>query len=99
MILLDKGKRAEAKWAARWVTYIETAVEAAFQEEFVAAIDIPHARDAFPHLAPLLAAARAQWTPDREASFTELASGGRNRRASSEERRARRARRSTRSTQ
>ena len=45
MILLDKGKRAEAQWAARWVTYIETAVEPSFQDEFVGAIDIPHASD------------------------------------------------------
>ena len=65
MMLLDKNKRSEAAWAARWATYIETAVEPSFQEEFVAALDIPNARDPYPHLAEILDSARAQWSPER----------------------------------
>jgi len=96
MILLDKGKRAEAQWAARWVEYIETAVEPLFQEEFVNAIDLPHATDPFPHLAERLAAARAQWSPERLAAVAAMMSGGRKGRASQEDRAARRADRAAR---
>jgi uncharacterized 2Fe-2S/4Fe-4S cluster protein (DUF4445 family) len=96
MILLDRAKRAEAQWAARWVRYVETAVEPAFQDEFVAAIDIPHATDLFPHLQQLLADARAQWPPDRQLAFDALANGGRNRRTTQDDRAARRAARATR---
>jgi uncharacterized 2Fe-2S/4Fe-4S cluster protein (DUF4445 family) len=96
MILLDKGKRAEAQWAARWVTYIETAVEPGFQEEFVGALDLPHATDPFPHLEALLAAAKAQWPPDRLLAFESLSAAGRGGRASREDRDARRAQRAAR---
>ena len=96
MILLDKAKRAEAQWAARWVRYVETAVEPTFQEEFVGAIDLPHASDPFPHLATVLAEAKAQWPVERLAAVETLANSGRNRRASSEDRAARRAERAQR---
>ncbi|MEZ4614114.1 MAG: ASKHA domain-containing protein [Caldilineaceae bacterium] len=96
MILLDKSKRAEAQWAARWVRYIETAVEPTFQDEFVAAIEIPHATDAFPHLEELLTTARAQWPADRQVAFDTMAGGGRNGRTSREDRAARRAARANR---
>ncbi|MCB0143994.1 MAG: DUF4445 domain-containing protein, partial [Caldilineaceae bacterium] len=95
MILLDKQKRAEASWAARWVTYVETAVEPSFQHEFVGAINIPHATDAFPHLAAMLSAAQAQWPPDRMLAMDAMRSGG-SRRASRSERTARRERRTAR---
>jgi uncharacterized 2Fe-2S/4Fe-4S cluster protein (DUF4445 family) len=36
------------------VRYLETAVDPDFQAEFVAALDLPHARDAFPHLEGML---------------------------------------------
>jgi uncharacterized 2Fe-2S/4Fe-4S cluster protein (DUF4445 family) len=52
--LLNRNKRAEAQEIARWVKYIETAVDPDFQEEFVNAIHIPHAADLFPTLAGLL---------------------------------------------
>ncbi len=52
--LLNRHKRLEAQEIARWVRYIETAVDPEFQNEFVGAIHIPHASDAFPHLAGLL---------------------------------------------
>lgn len=96
MILLDKSKRAEAQWAARWVRYVETAVEPTFQEEFVGAIDIPHASDPFPHLATLLAEAKAQWPAERMQAVETMANSGRNRRASQEDRAARRAERANR---
>lgn len=99
MILLDKQKRQEAQWAARWVTYIETAVEPSFQSEFVGALDLPHSSDPFPHLAPILADARAQWSPDRAAAFALLANSGRGERSSREDRMARRAQRAARQTQ
>ncbi|MCA9969715.1 MAG: ATP-binding protein, partial [Anaerolineales bacterium] len=48
--LLNRHKRQEAQALARQVRYIETAVDPEFQQEFVDAIHLPHARDAFPHL-------------------------------------------------
>jgi uncharacterized 2Fe-2S/4Fe-4S cluster protein (DUF4445 family) len=48
--LLNRHKRAEAQHLAEWVTYIETAVDPDFQNEFVGAIHFPHASDSFPHL-------------------------------------------------
>jgi len=55
--LLNRHKREEAIHYARWVTYIETAVDPDFQTEFVGAIHIPHATDAFPNLESTLGAA------------------------------------------
>ncbi len=52
--LLNRHKRQEAQQIARWVTYIETAVDPQFQDEFVGAIHLPHASDAFPHLEGIL---------------------------------------------
>lgn len=52
--LLNRQKRAEAAEVARWVRYVETAVDPDFQEEFVAALHLPHARDPFPHLEGVL---------------------------------------------
>jgi uncharacterized 2Fe-2S/4Fe-4S cluster protein (DUF4445 family) len=87
MILLDKAKRKEAQWAARWVRYVETAVEPSFQVEFVGAINIPHASDPFPHLEAYLAECRSQWSPERQAAVAALEHVGR---ASREDREARR---------
>ncbi len=66
MALLDRDLREEARRLARWVTYVGTALEDAFQEEFVAAIPIPHARDPFPHVAALVADAEP-WRARRRA--------------------------------
>uniref|UniRef100_UPI0035B3A21F ASKHA domain-containing protein n=1 Tax=Promineifilum sp. TaxID=2664178 RepID=UPI0035B3A21F len=54
--LLNRDKRAEAQEIARWVTYVETAVDPDFQNEFVGAIHIPHASDGFPNLESQLGA-------------------------------------------
>ena len=96
MILLDKSKRAESQWAARWVTYIETAVEPTFQAEFVESIDIPHATNPFPHLESLIGEAKSKWSADRLQSAANAQGGRRNQRASREERAARRERRARR---
>ncbi len=66
MALLDRELREEARRLARWVTYVGTALEEAFQEEFVAAISIPHARDPFPHVEALVANAEP-WRSERRA--------------------------------
>lgn len=95
MILLDKAKRQEAIERARWVTYIETAVEPTFQEEFVGSLDFPHTSDPFPHLAQILNDARAQWPPEREVAVQAVTSS-RNQRTNRESRDARRAQRATR---
>jgi uncharacterized 2Fe-2S/4Fe-4S cluster protein (DUF4445 family) len=52
--LLNREKRKEAQRVAHWVKYVETAVDPDFQDEFVGAIHLPHASDAFPHLEGLL---------------------------------------------
>jgi uncharacterized 2Fe-2S/4Fe-4S cluster protein (DUF4445 family) len=50
IVLLSKARRAEAVLAARRVEYVETAIDPAFQEEFVGAMHLPHMTDPFPHL-------------------------------------------------
>ena len=50
MALLNCDLRKEAARLARWVRYVETPLETSFQDEFVAALAIPHSRDSFPHL-------------------------------------------------
>jgi uncharacterized 2Fe-2S/4Fe-4S cluster protein (DUF4445 family) len=52
--LLNKAEREEARRLARWTNYIGIAMEPRFQEAFVEAIPLPHAVDAFPHLAEIL---------------------------------------------
>lgn len=54
--LLNRHKRAEAQEIAFQARYVETAVAADFQDEFVGAIHIPHATDPFPHLEGILPA-------------------------------------------
>ena len=52
--LLNRGIRLKAVQLARWAVHVSTPLEASFQDEFVAALDLPHARDPYPHLADLL---------------------------------------------
>ncbi len=73
--LVNKEKRIEAQTLAEWVTYIETAVDPNFQDEFVGAIAIPHATDSFPHLAGLLPE-----NPEISGSGSNAAGNGRERR-------------------
>jgi uncharacterized 2Fe-2S/4Fe-4S cluster protein (DUF4445 family) len=48
--LLNVQQRREAIRLAGWVEHVQTATAADFQDEFVAAMALPHARDSFPHL-------------------------------------------------
>jgi uncharacterized 2Fe-2S/4Fe-4S cluster protein (DUF4445 family) len=48
--LLNKRKREEANRIARKVEYLELTIEEGFQDEFVAALHLPHAQDSFCHL-------------------------------------------------
>jgi uncharacterized 2Fe-2S/4Fe-4S cluster protein (DUF4445 family) len=50
--LLNRDKRLEAGEMARRVEYLELTLEKEFQQEFMAAMFIPHMSDAFPHLPP-----------------------------------------------
>jgi uncharacterized 2Fe-2S/4Fe-4S cluster protein (DUF4445 family) len=64
--LLNQKKRQEAQQIAHQVRYIETAVDADFQAQFVAAMHLPHATDQFPHLGDLLPEPPAANTNGRE---------------------------------
>jgi uncharacterized 2Fe-2S/4Fe-4S cluster protein (DUF4445 family) len=55
MALINRGKRAEAGERARWVEFVEIAVEPAFEREFMMAMHIPHMKDLFPNLKKMLA--------------------------------------------
>ena len=50
MALLNRGMRREVEALVRRIEKIETAMEPRFQEHFVAAMALPNAVDAFPHL-------------------------------------------------
>jgi uncharacterized 2Fe-2S/4Fe-4S cluster protein (DUF4445 family) len=52
--LLNRGMRLKAAHLARWATHVSTPLESSFQDEFVAALNIPHARDSFPHVQEFL---------------------------------------------
>jgi len=54
VVLLDRSMRDEANWIARNVEYVELTVEKDFEREFMAAMHIPHMKDAFPHLESLV---------------------------------------------
>jgi uncharacterized 2Fe-2S/4Fe-4S cluster protein (DUF4445 family) len=51
--LLNRDKRLEADVVARQVEYLELTLAKEFQQEFMAAMFIPHMSDAFPHLPTL----------------------------------------------
>jgi uncharacterized 2Fe-2S/4Fe-4S cluster protein (DUF4445 family) len=52
--LLNRGLRLKATRLAHWVEHVSTPLESSFQDEFVAALGLPHARDAYPTLQPFL---------------------------------------------
>jgi uncharacterized 2Fe-2S/4Fe-4S cluster protein (DUF4445 family) len=52
--LLNVEQRHVARQAARAVEYVETGSESTFQDRFVEAMTLPHARDLFPNLAGIL---------------------------------------------
>jgi uncharacterized 2Fe-2S/4Fe-4S cluster protein (DUF4445 family) len=66
--LLNRTLRAKAAGLARWARHISTPLESSFQDEFVAALNLPHAFDPFPHLEGVLpqnASPRANRTRER----------------------------------
>ena len=54
LALLNRGLRAEAARLAVWAEHVQIATDPEFQPEFVAAMGLPHAVDAFPHLTDFL---------------------------------------------
>ena len=58
--LLNRGEREDARRLARWTQYIGIAMEPRFQDAFVEAMPVPHATDAFPHLAEIIDTAYAR---------------------------------------
>ena len=54
LALLNRDKRVEADEIARRVQYIELTIEKNFQKEFIDALQIPHAKDSFPHLKDIM---------------------------------------------
>lgn len=62
--LLNRGSRAEIEGVARRIEKIETAIEPAFQNRFVAAMALPHASDPYERLA------RVMTLPERASGAT-----------------------------
>jgi uncharacterized 2Fe-2S/4Fe-4S cluster protein (DUF4445 family) len=58
--LLNKQLRARATSLARWVQHVQMPLETSFQDEFVAALGLPHSHDPYPHLADFLPAPTAE---------------------------------------
>jgi len=84
LCLLNKERRLRARELARWIDYVETAVEPEFQARFVDALGLPHDKDEFPHLKGLI--------PDRaELEAMEIKQREVQRQARRERRRRRRA--------
>jgi uncharacterized 2Fe-2S/4Fe-4S cluster protein (DUF4445 family) len=54
MALLNIGKRKEAREKARWLEFVEIAVEPEFEKEFMMAMHIPHMKDKFTNLKKML---------------------------------------------
>jgi uncharacterized 2Fe-2S/4Fe-4S cluster protein (DUF4445 family) len=52
--LLNRSLRLRAEDLARWVRHVATPLEASFQDEFVAALGLPHSRDPYPTLQTIL---------------------------------------------
>lgn len=54
LCLLSRERRQRARELARWIQYVETAIEPNFQARFVDALGLPHTIDEFPHLQGLI---------------------------------------------
>ncbi|MBW2603194.1 MAG: DUF4445 domain-containing protein [Deltaproteobacteria bacterium] len=52
--LVNREKRSESDWVARTVEYVDLALLKGFKDEFVEALHIPHKKDPFPHLEPMV---------------------------------------------
>ncbi|MBN1259976.1 MAG: DUF4445 domain-containing protein [Anaerolineae bacterium] len=69
--LLNREKRREAVHLARWTQHVTPSAEGEFQEQFVAALALPHAYDPFPHLAAALRRSKAMPAASEEAEGAE----------------------------
>ena len=65
LALLNRDLRQKAVQLARSAKYVETPLESKFQDEFVAALNLPHATHAFPHLEGCLPEDNADHSPER----------------------------------
>jgi uncharacterized 2Fe-2S/4Fe-4S cluster protein (DUF4445 family) len=54
LCLLSRERRRRARELARWIEYVETAIDPNFQARFVDALGLPHNTDEFPHLDGLI---------------------------------------------
>jgi uncharacterized 2Fe-2S/4Fe-4S cluster protein (DUF4445 family) len=54
LCLVSRDRRRRAREVARWIDYVETAIEPNFQARFVDALGLPHDKDDFPHLEGLI---------------------------------------------
>ncbi len=52
--LLNREKRSESDWVAQMVEHVDLALLQEFNDEFIEALHIPHKKDSFPHLEPIL---------------------------------------------
>lgn len=78
MCLLNRDYRREVERTVREIEKIETALEAKFQEHFVAAMALPNKIDAFPNLGMVVS------LPERKVLADAGSEGGRRRRRSRE---------------
>ncbi len=63
--LLNRNLRSKAAQLALWVEHVSTPLESSFQDEFVAALALPHARDPFPTLQAFLPHVEGDQKPGR----------------------------------
>jgi uncharacterized 2Fe-2S/4Fe-4S cluster protein (DUF4445 family) len=63
--LLNRELRLKATRLAGWVEHISTPLESSFQDEFVAALGLPHSLDPYPNLAAFLPKATADGNSER----------------------------------
>jgi uncharacterized 2Fe-2S/4Fe-4S cluster protein (DUF4445 family) len=54
LCLLNRERRQRTRELARWIEYVETAIDPNFQARFVDALGLPHSIDEFPHLEGLI---------------------------------------------
>lgn len=66
LCLLSRERRRRARELARWIEYVETAIEPNFQARFVDALGLPHTVDEFPHLKGLIPERPAMQAEDSE---------------------------------
>jgi uncharacterized 2Fe-2S/4Fe-4S cluster protein (DUF4445 family) len=66
--LMNKSLRQKAERIARWAIHVSTPLAKSFQDEFVAALNLPHASDPFPELEGVLPKTNKESEPDRRRS-------------------------------